>query len=66
MFANLKLVEIRDLTPVNDIVQDSAERESFHRECNRREALKFSMLGLEKGVSLSFVKDDNPSGGARR
>jgi len=59
LLAILKLVEIRDLTPVNDIVQDSAEQESLNRERNRREAFKFSMIGLEKGASLSFVKDDN-------
>lgn len=59
ILAILKLVELRDVTPVEDVVEDRAEQESLNRERNRRENFKFSLLGLGPGSVLTFLRDES-------
>lgn len=59
ILAILKLVELRDVTPVEDVVEDRVEQESLNRERNRRENFKFSLLGLGPGSVLTFLRDES-------
>ncbi len=58
ILAILKLVELRDVTPFEDVVEDRVEQESLNRERNRRETFRFSILGIQPGSVLTFVRDD--------
>ena len=58
VLAILRLVEQRDVTPAEDVVQDQVEQDSLNRERNRREAFRFSMIGLAPGTLLTFVRDE--------
>ncbi len=57
ILAILKLVELRDVTPSEDVVEDRVEQESLNRERNRREVFRFSILGIHPGTVLTFVRD---------
>jgi len=59
ILAILKLVELRDVTPSEDVVEDRVEQESLNRERIKRENFKFSLLGLKTGAVLSFVRDES-------
>ncbi len=59
ILAILKLVELRDVTPAEDVVEDRVEQESLNRERIKRENFKFSLLGLKAGSVLSFVRDES-------
>ena len=59
ILAILKLVELRDVTPFEDVVEDRVEQESLNRERNRRENFKFSLLGLGPGSVLTFLRDES-------
>lgn len=59
VLAILKLVELRDVTPFEDVVEDRVEQESLNRERNRRENFKFSLLGLGPGSVLTFLRDES-------
>ena len=59
ILAILKLVELRDVTPVDDVVEDRVEQDSLNRERNRRENFKFSILGLKAGSVLTFLRDES-------
>ena len=59
ILAVLKLVEIEDVTPNNDYVQDPDEQQSLNKERNRRTNFKFSSVGISSGSILTFVRDEN-------
>ena len=59
ILAILKLVELRDVTPVEDVVEDRVEQDSLNRERNRRENFRFSILGLKPGSVLTFLRDES-------
>lgn len=59
ILAILKLVELRDVTPFEDVVEDRVEQESLNRERNRRETFRFSIIGIHPGSVLTFVRDDS-------
>ena len=59
ILAILKLVELRDVTPVDDVVEDRVEQDSLNRERNRRENFRFSILGLKAGCVLTFLRDES-------
>ena len=59
ILAILKLVELRDVTPAEDVVEDRVEQDSLNRERNRRENFRFSILGLKAGSVLTFLRDES-------
>ena len=59
ILAILKLVELRDVTPVEDVVEDRVEQDSLNRERSRRENFRFSILGLKAGSILTFLRDES-------
>jgi hypothetical protein len=59
ILAILKLVELRDVTPADDVVEDRVEQDSLNRERSRRENFKFSLLGLKAGSVLTFLRDES-------
>jgi len=59
ILAILKLVELRDVTPSEDVVEDKVEQESLNRERYRRENFRFSLLGIAPGAVLTFVRDES-------
>jgi hypothetical protein len=58
ILAILKLVELRDVTPADDVVVDNIEQDLLNRERNRRDNFTFSVLGLKAGSVLTFVRDE--------
>ena len=54
----LKLVEIRDVTPLSDLVEDEEERTSLNRERSRRSPFTFSSVSIPIGSVLHFVRDE--------
>ena len=55
----LKLIEVRDVTPTEDIVEDQGERETLERERTIRSRFNFSMVGIPHGSTLSFYNDES-------
>jgi len=55
----LKLVEVRDVTPQNDIVDDEDERNSLNKERGRRTSFTFSSVDIPVGSTLHFVRDES-------
>jgi len=55
----LKLVELRDVTPQTDIVEDEDERTSLNRERGRRSPFTFSSVEIPIGSVLHFVRDED-------
>jgi len=55
----LKLVEVRDVTPSEDIVEDQGERDTLNRERAIRSRFNFTMVGIPHGSTLSFCKDES-------
>lgn len=54
----LKLVEIEDVTPKDDFVEDEEERLSLVKEKSRRSRFKFSTVEIPPKSVLSFVRDE--------
>ena len=54
----LKLVEVRDVTPHTDIVEDEEERTSLNRERRRRSPFTFPSVEIPTGSVLHFVRDE--------
>lgn len=55
----LKLVEVRDVTPQSDFVEDEEERQSLNKERSRRSNFTFSSVEIPIGSILQFVRDEN-------
>lgn len=55
----LKLVEIQNVTPNRDFVEDQDEQQSLNKERGRRSNFTFSSVGIPFGSILHFVRDEN-------
>jgi hypothetical protein len=55
----LKLIEIRDVTPSEDIVEDEDERQALDRERTIRSRFNFSMVKIPVGSILHFYSDES-------
>ena len=58
VLAILKLVEIDDKTPGEDIVEGQEDRQALTKERSRKSNFKFSTVDIRPGVTLSFVQDE--------
>ena len=58
VLAILKLVEIDDKTPGEDIVEGQEDRQALTKERSRKSNFKFSTVDIRPGVTLSFVRDE--------
>jgi len=54
----LKLVEIKDVTPTEDVVEDAVDRETLTRERSRKQNFRFSQEDIPIGSTLHFVRDE--------
>ena len=54
----LKLVEIEDITPNDEFVENEDELVSLNNEKTRRSSFKFSSVGIKPGSVLNFVRDE--------
>ena len=52
---------LREVTPTSDIVDDEEDRETLKKERSRRPVFRFSMVDIEFGSELTFIKDENIS-----
>lgn len=59
VLAILKLVEIGDVTPSDDVVDDEEDRETLSRERSRRQNFRFSQVNIPVGSTLHFVRDES-------
>ena len=55
----LKLVEIENVTPSSDYVEDQEEQQSLNKERGRRSSFNFSSVGIPLGATLHFVRDES-------
>lgn len=55
----LKLVEIENVTPNRDYVEDQDEQHSLNKERSRRSNFTFSSVGIPIGSVLHFVRDED-------
>ena len=55
----LKLVEIENVTPSGDYLEDQEEEQSLNKERGRRSSFNFSSVGIPPGETLHFVRDEN-------
>ena len=55
----LKLVEIENVTPSGDYVEDQEEQQSLNKERGRRSSFNFSSVGIPPGETLHFVRDES-------
>lgn len=58
VIAALRLAPGKDVTPREEIAEDSAEQESLDREKNRQSVFGFSKVGIKPGAELSFARGD--------
>ena len=54
----LKLVEIEDVTPNDEFVENEDELVSLNNEKTRRSSFKFSSVGIKPGSVPNFVRDE--------
>ena len=57
--AALKLVEIEDVTPKNDIVDSAEDQRALDKARTRRPVFKFDMVDIPIGSELNYVRDEN-------
>lgn len=54
----LKLAEIRDVTPKDDIIETEDDEAALNKARNRRGRFNFGMIGIQHGSVLEHVKDE--------
>jgi hypothetical protein len=54
----LKLIEKKDLTPNEDVVDDKSDLDALNREKDIRSRFKFSMVNIPPNSTLHFAKDE--------
>ncbi len=59
VLAILKLVEISDVTPIEDVVEDEEDLQTLNRERSRRQTFRFSLVQIPVGSTLYFVRDES-------
>jgi len=57
--AVIKLLEITDVTPKNDVVSEPGDQEALNQARSRKSNFRFSMVGLKPGAVLQSVFDEN-------
>ena len=55
----LMLAQEIDVTPGRDLVENVEEQEALNKARKKAANFNFSMVDIEKGAELSFVKDEN-------
>ena len=55
----LRLVEVKNVTPTDDIVEDEIDRQTLKKEREKRSKFKFSMVNIKPGEVLTFSRDEN-------
>ena len=55
----LEALSLKDVTPTSDVVEDDQERDTLNKEKSRRPVFRFSMVDIEIGSELTFLKDEN-------
>jgi len=55
----LKLVELKDVTPLDDIVEDDQDIQTLAKERKRRPSFKFSLADIPVGSLITFVRDQS-------
>ena len=58
VLAILKLFEIDNKTPGEDIVEDQEDQQTLIKERNRKSNFKFSTVGITAGATLSFIRNE--------
>jgi hypothetical protein len=58
VMAALRLAEIEDITPKDDIVENIEDRKSLEEARKRRAKFNFEMVGIPVGATLTFAKDE--------
>jgi len=59
VLAILKLVELEDVTPNNDYVDDADDQRTLEQERSRRSNFKFSSVDVPVGSILTFIRDES-------
>ena len=54
-----KLIQIKDVTPKDDIVEDQDEQKTLNKERSRRENFTFKLLDIPVGSILHYIRDEN-------
>ena len=54
----LELIEIKDITPSGDVVDDSSDLDALNHEKEIRSRFKFSMVNIPPNSILQFSKDE--------
>ena len=54
-----QLIEIENVTPEDDIVEDQDEQQTLNKERSRRTNFNFKLLDIPVGSILHFVRDKN-------
>ncbi len=57
--AALKLAEIENITPKNDIVENREDQQALNEARKRRPPFKFSMVNIVPGSEITFSRDEN-------
>ena len=56
--AILELLAIKDVTPEGDVVEDTADQRALDNARAKRPNFQFSVVGIEAGSELKFLKDE--------
>lgn len=54
----LEALSLKDVTPASNIIEDESEPEVLKRSRSRAPAFRFSMVGIQQGAKLKFIKDE--------
>jgi T5orf172 domain len=57
--AIIQLLEIRNVTPGDDILTEPGDQDALNEERQRRSSFRFSLVGLSPGTQLDSVFDDD-------
>jgi len=57
--AALKLAEIENITPKNDIVDNKEDQKALNEARDRRAPFRFDMVGIPFGSEIVFSRDEN-------
>ena len=54
-----RTLSLKNVTLISDVVEDDEEQDTLNRERSRRPVFRFSMVDIEFGSELTFLKDEN-------
>jgi hypothetical protein len=55
----LRIAQIEDVTPGNDIVESEEDQRALDKERQRRANFNFSMVEIQPGAELTFINDES-------